>query len=185
MTAETKFALFDTAIGACGVAWGERGIVGLQLPEASPARARTRLSRRHPNASEASPPPEIRRAIELIQALLRGEAADLSDIVLDMAAVPEFERQVYEVARSIPPGSTLTYGDIATHLGDKLLSRDVGQALGRNPFPIVIPCHRVTAAGGKLGGFSAPGGTDTKLRMLAIEGAAAAAQADLFAAVPR
>jgi methylated-DNA-[protein]-cysteine S-methyltransferase len=102
-----------------------------------------------------------------------------------MARVSDFERQVYAIARKIPPGETLTYGDIAEKLGDKLLSRDVGQAMGKNPFPIVVPCHRVVAANGKLGGFSAAGGVDTKLKMLAIEGAAVGGQPDLFAAAPR
>ena len=118
--------------------------------------------------------------IERIGALLRGERIDLSDVPVDLGRVPEFERRVYAIARAIPPGSTMTYGEIAKRLGDPLLARDVGQAMGHNPFPIVVPCHRVLAAGGKPGGFSAPGGVDTKLRMLRIEGAAAAAQASLF-----
>jgi methylated-DNA-[protein]-cysteine S-methyltransferase len=163
------FVLFDTVIGPCGIAWGERGIVGLQLPEGSETKTGARLRRRFSDAREATPPPEVRRAVDLIVALFRGEAADLSSITLDMAAVPPFERSVYAIARAIPPGATLTYGDIAERLGDKLLSRDVGQALGKNPFPIVVPCHRVVAAGGKLGGFSAPGGSAAKRRMLAIE----------------
>jgi methylated-DNA-[protein]-cysteine S-methyltransferase len=86
-----------------------------------------------------------------------------------MDAVEPFEQRVYEVARTIPAGQTLTYGQIATRLGDRLLARDVGQALGRNQFPIVVPCHRVLAASGKLGGFSAPGGVATKQRLLEIE----------------
>jgi len=175
-----QFTLFETTIGACGIAWGERGIVGLQLPESSEDKARARLKRRFPQAAEMPPPAAIRRAIDLIVTHLHGEPADLSAISLDQEALPAFDRNVYEVARSIAPGATLTYGDIATRLGDKLLSRDVGQALGRNPFPIVVPCHRVVAANGKLGGFSARGGTATKLRLLAIEGAAAAAQLGLF-----
>ncbi len=164
-----QFTLFKTAIGACGIAWGERGIRGLQLPESSEEKARARLSRRFRQATEAPPPATIRDAIDLIVRHLRGEASDLSGVELDMEAVPEFERRVYDIARAIPAGSTLTYGEIGTRLGDKLLSRDVGQALGRNPFPIVVPCHRGVAAGGKLGGFSARGGASTKLRLLAIE----------------
>jgi len=163
------FALFDTAIGACGIAWGERGIVALRLPHSNDGRMRAGLRRRFPDAQEAELPADVRRAVELIQALLGGEPIDLSAIALDMNEVPAFERSVYEIARKVPPGATLTYGDIAEKLGDKLLSRDVGQALGRNPFPIVVPCHRVVAAGGKLGGFSAPGGNAAKRRMLAIE----------------
>ena len=113
-------------------------------------------------------------------ALLQGEASDLTSVELDMARVPPFDRRVYEVARTIPPGSTLTYGEIATRLGERRLAREVGQALGQNPFAIVVPCHRVVAAGGKVGGFSARGGIRTKLRMLAIEGAPAAGLLPLF-----
>jgi methylated-DNA-[protein]-cysteine S-methyltransferase len=166
-----SYVLFETAIGACGIAWGRRGIVGLQLPEASAARARERLTRRFPSATEAKPPAEIGRAIQKIIALLHGEPTDLSGITLDMESVEPFKRRVYEIARTIPLGATLTYGDIAQKLGNRLLAQDVGKALGQNPFPIVVPCHRVVAAGGKTGGFSARGGVHTKLRMLAIEGA--------------
>jgi methylated-DNA-[protein]-cysteine S-methyltransferase len=177
-----KLALFDTPIGRCGIAWGENGIVGLQLPGPDDARTRKRLTGRLTGAKEADPPPAVREAIARIVALLSGERADLSPIPLDLGRVSDFEKQVYAIARTIPPGETLTYGDIAEKLGDKLLSRDVGQAMGKNPFPIVVPCHRVVAANGKLGGFSAPGGVDTKLKMLAIEGAAVGGQPDLFAA---
>lgn len=167
----TKFALFDTAIGACGVAWGERGIVGFQLPESGEDATRARFRRRYPDAAEAAPPPGILPVIDRIRALVTGEKVDLADVALDMEAVPDFDGKVYAITRSIPPGSTLTYGEIASRLGDKSLSRDVGAALGRNPFPIVIPCHRVLASGGKAGGFSARGGVETKMRILAIEGA--------------
>jgi methylated-DNA-[protein]-cysteine S-methyltransferase len=168
MTA-SGFALFDTAIGRCGVAWSDRGLVGVQLPEASEAETRERMLHRFPVAGEASPPPKIRLAIDGIVALLRGEPNDLSAIPLDMEGVPPFHRRVFEVARTIPPGKTLAYGDIAARLGAAGAARAVGQALGRNPFPIVVPCHRVLAAGGKIGGFSAHGGTATKRRMLAAE----------------
>ncbi len=174
------FTLFDTPIGRCGIAWGEHGVVGLELPGSDDARTRKRLLGRVKDAREADPPPSVRDAITRIVTLLSGERADLSPIALDMERVSDFERQVYAIARKIPPGETLSYGDIAERLGDKLLSRDVGQAMGKNPFPIVVPCHRVVAANGKLGGFSAPGGVDTKLKMLAIEGAAVGGQPDLF-----
>ncbi|WP_026869072.1 methylated-DNA--[protein]-cysteine S-methyltransferase [Inquilinus limosus] len=177
---EHLYTLFETALGTCGIAWGLRGITGVQLPGSSAATTRTRLLRRCPGAEEGEPTPEIRQVIDRITALLRGEPAELSAVPLDLDRVPEFERRVYAIARGIPPGSTMTYGEIAKRLGDPLLARDVGQAMGHNPFPIVVPCHRVLAAGGKPGGFSAPGGVDTKMRMLRIEGAAAAAQASLF-----
>jgi len=163
--------LFDTAIGRCGIAWGERGIVGVQLPEAREFETRARMLQRFPGAREAPPPAEVQRAIDGIVELFQGKPNDLSDVVLDLDGVPEFHRGVYDIARTIPPGKTMTYGDIAKRLGGVELSRDVGQALGRNPCPVVVPCHRVLAAGGKPGGFSANGGVTTKLKMLAIEGA--------------
>jgi methylated-DNA-[protein]-cysteine S-methyltransferase len=177
---EQGFTLFDTDIGPCGIAWGERGVIAVQLPEASEARTRARLAGRCPDACEATPPPEVQAAIEDIVALLRGEARDLSGVALDMERVEEFDRRVYEIARGIPAGATLSYGEIATRLGGRELARDVGQALGRNPFPIVVPCHRVLAAGGKAGGFSANGGVTTKLRLLTIERARTSATPTLF-----
>jgi O-6-methylguanine DNA methyltransferase len=138
------------------------------------------MQRRHPGARETLPPPDVQRAIETIAAHLRGEAADFSGIGLDMNGLPEFHRRVYEVARAIPSGETLSYGEIAARLGEPSAAREVGRALGRNPFPIVVPCHRVLAAGGKTGGFSAPGGVATKLRLLAIEGARANGIPTLF-----
>jgi methylated-DNA-[protein]-cysteine S-methyltransferase len=166
-----SFALFRTAIGACAVAWSERGIIAVQLPEEDEGRTRARLLRRLPDATELDPLPHVARVIDGVVALLAGERADLSAAVLDMRAVPEFERRVYEIARTIGAGQTLSYGQIAARLGDAGAARAVGQALGRNPFPLIVPCHRVLAAGGKAGGFSAHGGVQTKLRLLAIEGA--------------
>src|SRR4051794_40554551 len=165
------FAIFDTAIGRCGIAWGPRGINAVQLPMGSEDKTRARIHQRDADIVEASPPPDVQHAIEGIVELLAGRPNDLSDIPLDLDGVPEFHRGVYDIARTIPPGKTMTYGDIAKRLGGVELSRDVGQALGRNPCPIVVPCHRVLAAGGKPGGFSANGGVVTKLKMLAIEGA--------------
>jgi methylated-DNA-[protein]-cysteine S-methyltransferase len=168
---DLSFALFETAIGACGIVWSARGVAGVQLPEQDTAATRARVERRFPNASETSPPPEIQKAIDGIVALLSGEPRDLIDIVIDDAAISDFNRKVYAIARAIPPGQTMTYGEIAERLGDKALARAVGQAMGENPTPIVMPCHRVLAANGKTGGFSAPGGVVTKLRLLTIEGA--------------
>jgi len=167
------FALFDTVIGRCGIAWGGRGVVGVQLPEATELGTRARVLRRFPEAREAPPPPDVQRALDGIGALLRGEARDLSAVALDMGHVPPFHRRVYEIARTIPPGTTLSYGDLALRLGAPGTARAVGQALGRNPFAIIVPCHRVLAAGGRVGGFSANGGATTKLRLLALEGAQA------------
>jgi len=180
-----EFTLFDTPIGRCGIVWSDAGVAGLHLPERDDAQARKRIARRFPAAIEAAPPAAVTEAIAAIAALLSGERRDLAEVTLDMQRLAPFQRQVYAIARKIRPGETLTYGEIAERLGDKALARDVGQAMGQNPFPIVVPCHRVVAANGKPGGFSAPGGVDTKLRILAIEGAALNDQKDLFAAVPR
>ncbi|MFO1394623.1 MAG: methylated-DNA--[protein]-cysteine S-methyltransferase [Steroidobacteraceae bacterium] len=169
--------LFDTALGRCGIAWSERGIAGVQLPEAAGA-ARGRLLARFPDAVEEAPPPPVQAAIEGIVALLAGGTPDLDAIELDWSSVAPFERAVYEATRRIPRGRTRSYGEIAAGLGDPGAARAVGQALGRNPFPVIVPCHRVLAAGGRPGGFSAPGGVTTKLRMLAIEGAPGNAEFD-------
>ncbi len=162
------FLLFDTAIGRCGIAWSEHGIVGIRLPG------------RRMRPEHGAPPAAVQQAIDGIVALLAGEPSDLSGVVLDMAGVPPFHRSVYEAARAIPPGATLTYGEIAARIGASGEAREVGQALARNPFALVVPCHRVVAAGGKAGGFSAPGGVATKRRLLAIESARTAAQPELF-----
>ena len=164
------FAMFDTAVGRCAIAWSARGITGVQLPERDDAATRARLLKRNAGAREAAPPAEVAQAIDDIVALTRGEPRDLCAIVLDLEGVPDFNRRVYEVARTIAPGTTLTYGAIAKELGAPD-ARGIGEALGQNPIPIIVPCHRVVAAGRKSGGFSAPGGVATKLRLLAIEGA--------------
>jgi methylated-DNA-[protein]-cysteine S-methyltransferase len=167
----TSYLIFETALGWAGLAWGERGLVGVNLPEPTQEAARRGLLRRFPGAVEAQPTTQIARAVAGIGDLLAGRPDDLADVSLDIGRVPEFNARVYGIARAIPPGETLTYGEIAAKMGDRLLARDVGAALGRNPWPIVVPCHRVTAAGGKLGGFSARGGVNTKVKLLAIEGA--------------
>lgn len=179
MTTE-GFALFDTPLGHCGIAWGERGLAGLLLPEHSLAQTRARMQRLFPRLHEVPPSPEVHAAITRIRALLNGERDDLSDIVLDMSDVPPFHQRVYEVARAIPPGRTLTYGEVAARIGEPGAARAVGQALGHNPFAPVVPCHRVLAVGARSGGFSAGGGVATKLRMLQIEGAQIGGAPGLF-----
>jgi methylated-DNA-[protein]-cysteine S-methyltransferase len=175
-----NFALLDTPIGSCALVWGELGLVGVLLPEANEAATRRRLLRRFPKAREAPPAPHVQATIARVTALLRGAHDDLADVALDMDGVPPFHRRVYDVARAIRPGSTLTYGEVALRLGEPHASRAVGQALGANPFPIVVPCHRVLAAGGKAGGFSAHGSVRTKLRLLQIEGAVLGGMPGLF-----
>lgn len=168
------FTLFATAIGRCAIVWRARGIACVQLPEANAQTTRARVLQRFPGAREAAPPPEVFRAQDAIVALLRGEPGDLSSVPLDMDLLPPFHRRVYEAARSIPRGATMTYGALAARIGAAGAARAVGQALARNPFAIIVPCHRVVAVGGRTGGFSANGGTATKLRLLAIEGQGAA-----------
>jgi len=167
--AEHGFALFTTPIGRCAIVWSERGITAVRLPERRDSETRARIVKRFPHAREALPPQPVQHALERIVALLQGEAIDLSSIALDLDGVPDFDREVYRVARSVPCGSTTTYGEIAARLNEPGSARDVGVALARNPFAIVVPCHRVLAAGGKAGGFSAMGGLKTKLRLLMIE----------------
>jgi len=176
--------LFETAIGAVGIAWGDRGIVAVNLPEATPAATRRRLLARHPDRPEAEPPPAIRAIIDRIVALVGGEPVDLSDAPLDRMALPDFHARVYDVALSIRPGETLTYGEVARRIGEPGEARAVGVALGQNPWPIIVPCHRILAAGGKTGGFSAEGGVEIKLRILTIEKARTSAEPSLFDDLP-
>jgi len=179
-----SWALFETAIGLCGIAWGPRGLVGVQLPEESLVATQARMLRRWPEGLESDPPAEVRQVINGIRALLSGEPADLSTAPLDLGAVPPFHRRVYEITRGIRAGETLTYGGVAARLGEPGSARAVGQALGRNPFAVVVPCHRVVAAGGRPGGFSAAGGVITKLRLLEIERAGPGGQPSLFSDFP-
>ena len=174
------YTVFETAIGACAIAWSRHGIRALQLPESTPRRTVARLRRHLPDAEPAQPPPAVRAAIDGIVALLAGEPIDLSGVQLDETGIPAFERSVYAVTRSIGPGATLTYGEIATRLGEPGAARAVGKALGSNPFAVIVPCHRVLAAAGGIGGFSAGGGAVTKRRMLAIERARVGDAPDLF-----
>jgi methylated-DNA-[protein]-cysteine S-methyltransferase len=178
------YTLFVTAIGVCGVAWSERGVAGVMLPQAGEGQTRARLRRLFPGAEETAPPPDVQAAIEGMAALLAGEASDLAAVVLDLEGLLAFDVGVYRVARTTRPGETLTYGEIATRLGDPQAAREVGRALGANPFPIIVPCHRVLGAGGKVGGFSAHGGVATKARLLSIEGARTGAAPLLFDELP-
>jgi len=177
------FALFDTAIGRCGVAWTERGITRIALPEASDAVSRQRLARSTPGA-EAPAPPAIAAAIDRIVAHVGGEPAALDEIALDMDGIPAFHAEVYAAARQIPSGRPVSYGALARSLGKPGAARAIGQAMGANPFPIVVPCHRVLAANYATGGFSAHGGVETKARLLAAEGFTLPTQPELPFAAP-
>lgn len=172
MPGSTGHTLFDTAIGRCGMAWGPAGISGVQLPEPTEEGTRQRLLRHLPApVPETEPPPMVQSAITELKAALRGERpADLRHIPLDFSRLTPFLQRVYERARAIPPGQVLTYGEFAAELGNPQLARAIGQAMGANPFAPVVPCHRVLAAGGQPGGFSASGGAITKWQLLEIEG---------------
>lgn len=173
--------LFDTPVGRCGLAWTERGIAALQLPERDDATTLRRAARRAPGAMPCEPPPAMAAAIARVRRLLGGARDDdLADLPLDTEGIPEFHRRAQAAARRIPPGRTLTYGELARALGEPGAARAVGQAMGANPYPVIVPCHRVLAAGDAEGGFSAFGGVVTKRRLLEIEGALAPESLPLF-----
>jgi methylated-DNA-[protein]-cysteine S-methyltransferase len=170
--ASVRHHIFDTAIGPCGVAWNARGLVGVQLPEASRARTEQRLAARVKSAGAAEPPRWVATLAADIRRYFAGEPVDFTAVAVDLSGLDEFRRRLYEAMRMLAWGSTTTYGELARQLGssDWEGAREVGEAMGRNPVPVVIPCHRVLAAGGKLGGFSAHGGAATKAKLLALEG---------------
>lgn len=167
---QDDYCLFDTAIGPCGVAWSARELTRLQLPEADRAAAEKRLRAASGSPAPTVPPPSIREAIAAIQRYLAGERVDFSFVAIDLTRTDPFQRKVYEAARSLGWGQTTTYGALARLAGFPDGARAVGQALGRNPVPLIVPCHRILASGGRIGGFSAPGGAFTKERLLALEG---------------
>ena len=172
MTTTIHHALFDTAIGACGVAWSPRGLVAVSLPERDEATTEKRIAGKSGSAGRATPPPAVARAIEQIQLYFAGARVDFATVSIDLSAVDEARRRIYETMRALGFGETTTYGQLAKLTGATGWegARDVGIAMARNPMPIVVPCHRVLAAGGKLGGFSAYGGTTTKEKLLELEG---------------
>ncbi|MGE5413900.1 MAG: methylated-DNA--[protein]-cysteine S-methyltransferase [Syntrophomonadaceae bacterium] len=166
--ASLRYCRFDTPIGRCGIAWTEAGIARVQLPEPDDRRAVGRLERG--GATESAPPPAVAEAIAVIARHLGGEPQDFSGVTLDLGGAGDFARRVYAAAWAVPPGRTVTYGEIAATIGEPKEARAVGQALGANPIPLIVPCHRVVASNGGIGGFSAPGGSMTKTRLLALEG---------------
>ena len=168
--APMRYHLFDTAVGTVGIAWSGQGLTRLQLPERDAAATERRLRGRSPHAVRDRPPAPIARAVKLVERYLAGEQADFTAITLDLAGVSDFHRRIYDAARRVGWGETATYGALARRVGSPGAARAVGQAMGSNPVPIIIPCHRVLASGGKVGGFSAFGGAATKQRLLALEG---------------
>lgn len=171
MTGKTHFLIFDTDGGPCGIAWTAAGVVRFQLPGDDAATTRRLLLRHLPDAEAAEPPPAIAEAVAGVRRYFAGEAADFSAVPLDLAGQSDFFRAIYDAARRVSWGETTTYGTLARDLGaGPEMAREVGQAMAKNPVALIIPCHRVLAAGGKVGGFSAPGGASSKLKMLALEG---------------
>lgn len=165
------YHVFETAAGYCGIGWNEHGVLRFQLPTRSAESTEKLLRRRIPDAGPAMPPAEIADTIAAVKRYFEGEAVDFSAVRLDLGEQDDFFRRIYAAARRIGWGHTTTYGTLARELGaGPEAARDVGQAMAKNPVALIIPCHRVLAAGGKIGGFSAPGGADTKQRMLEMEG---------------
>jgi len=171
-TASVHHHIFDTAIGPCGVAWNARGLVGVQLPEKDRAATERRLAAKANSAGPAEPPSSVAAVVDDIKRYLAGEQVDFAAVAVDLSGLDPYRQKLYAAMRSLAWGATTTYGELAKKLGatDWEGARDVGEAMGRNPVPVVIPCHRVLAAGGKLGGFSAHGGAKTKAKLLALEG---------------
>ncbi len=168
----THYTIFETALGFAGLAWTEAGITRFQLPSATAEATTRNLLRRTPGATSSEPPPHIARAVESATRYFAGEKIDFSDLTLDLNGQDELFREIYCAARCVGYGETTTYGGLAKAIGrsDWEAARDVGQAMAKNPVALIIPCHRVLAAGNKIGGFSAPGGAETKAKMLELEG---------------
>lgn len=169
---KTHYAIFDTALGFAGLTWNDAGVTRFQLPSATEDATTRNLLRRAPDAEPAAPPPHIARTVDAATRYFAGENIDFSDVTLDLAGQDDLFRTIYTAARRIGYGETTTYGGLAKAIGrsDWEAARDVGQAMAKNPVALIIPCHRVLAAGNKIGGFSAPGGAETKAKMLALEG---------------
>jgi methylated-DNA-[protein]-cysteine S-methyltransferase len=172
--------MFDTPLGACAIVWGDAGVAGCALPGRTPQATRDSVQARFPAAREDVPGSAIAGVIERVRGLLGGARDDLADVALDLATLPTFHQRVYAALRTVGPGRTISYGELAAAVGEPGAARAVGRALGANPIPIIVPCHRVLAAAGAPGGFSAPGGTRTKLRLLQIERAVFGATPGLF-----
>jgi methylated-DNA-[protein]-cysteine S-methyltransferase len=166
-----RYQLFDTALGTCGLAWNAAGVTRVQLPERDAAATEARL-RRRPAEPDTTPPPEIVAAIDRLRRYATGERIDFQQLPLDMGGLGDFEIAIYRTLRAVPYGTTTTYGALAAAIREPTAARAVGVAMARNPWPVVVPCHRVLAAKQEIGGFSAFGGTATKAKLLALEGVA-------------
>jgi methylated-DNA-[protein]-cysteine S-methyltransferase len=170
-TVAHQYHVFDTAAGSCGIAWNAVGITRFQLPAENAAATERKLLRRVTGAAPGTPPLSVLATVAEAQRYFAGESIDFSGVELDLTGQAEFFMRIYAAARRISWGHTSTYGTLAREIGaGPEAARGVGQAMANNPIPLIIPCHRVLAAGGKVGGFSAPGGAASKIRMLELEG---------------
>lgn len=176
-----SYLLLETPIGQCGLAWSERGLVRLQLPDTSREATERRIASRNRTRATVPLPARLAADVDLLRAYFAGAAVDLCPIVVDLGHCPDFHREIYAECRRIPWGETSTYGALAGRVGAPGAARGVGQAMARNPVPVVVPCHRVLASGQAWGGFSAPGGLTTKQRLLDLEEASAIDKLPLFA----
>jgi methylated-DNA-[protein]-cysteine S-methyltransferase len=168
---KSHYTIFETAAGFCGLAWSQRGVTRFQLPTKSAEATERLLLRRAPDAAPGTPPSDVAKLVGEVKRYFSGEKIDFSDVALDLAGQDEFFAKIYAAARELRWGQTTTYGALAKQLGaGPEAARDVGQAMAKNPVALIIPCHRVLAAGGKIGGFSAPGGSASKAHMLELEG---------------
>ena len=165
-----RYTLFPTAFGTCGIAWRDSGLTRLQLPERDVSATERRLAARATPGLADEDVPWVAWAVVALQRYFAGRPVDFSGISLDVSACSPFHQRIYEALRGVPFGQTTTYGALAAEVGAPDAARAIGQAMGRNPIPVIIPCHRVLASGGKIGGFSAPGGATTKEKLLTLEG---------------
>lgn len=171
MTKRVHYHLFETAAGFAAIGWNDKGISSLRLPAASAHEAERSLVRRFSMALPTEPPPAVRAVVDAVVRYFAGERVDFAAVPVDMGEQSLFFEQVYAFVRKLGWGEATTYGAVAKALGaGPEFARDVGQAMANNPVPLIVPCHRVTGAGGKIGGFSAPGGSTSKAHMLALEG---------------
>jgi methylated-DNA-[protein]-cysteine S-methyltransferase len=175
-----SYAIFDTGVGRCGIVWSDAGVVSVQLPESREIETRRRLFQLYPEAREQRRPMMVEAAIEGIVALLRGEVSDFSDVALDMAGISTFNQRVYEFTRTIPRGETRTYSEVASQMRRAGADYSVAQAIGKNPFVIIVPCHRVLEAGHYADKISPFGGTISKRHLLSVEGTRPIASKTLF-----
>ena len=182
------YTIFDTSVGRCGIAWGRNGVVSVRLPEPREIETRRQLMQQFPDIRDLNPPDEIATAIESIAALLRGQPGDVSGVMLDTGAMPPFQRRIYDMVRAIPRGETRSYAEIAARLGASGAVNAVGQAIRRNPFSLIVPCHRALEIAGDTSGLAANGSVVTRFRLLSIEGAFASSGPtlmDVLFATPR